>query len=507
MVNDDVHQEQPRAIDDLNPVVVAARSSLRMPAVPFRRSLSRPLVESVLALVLGMTLFRSFAAEAYIVPTGSMAPTLLGAHRDLACTRCGFRFALGVDEDGRAGRPICPNCAADLAEATATERSGDRLLVHKFLYDLRRPRRWEVIVFQNPIEPGQAYVKRLIGLPGESVEIRDGDVLINKRRAPRNLGELRAMRILIHDGRFQPENYPWFPRWTMRTDRGAPTRWTPRPDGFRHRAKPGPADAPIPGADFLDYRHVDPDRGDFGPVRDFISYNGAHMGSDRPVSDLMLEVEVSAESRASLVVRFQSRGNRLRLTIPIAEDQPPVVQFNARAIELNHLDAGLRAKAFAGGRTALLEASFFDQQLLVAIDGHLLFAPIDFQDSLLETSSPNRFAIDSPLSFGVIGGGVTTGSLRVYRDVHYTDGLAYSPSRPFGVGEPFQLGKGQLFVLGDNSPVSNDSRFWPTSPVVEHESLLGKPFLVHLPSRAVPFKVFGKEPYWVPDLREIRYIR
>ena len=62
-------------------------------------------------------------------------------------------------------------------------------------------------------------------------------------------------------------------------------------------------------------------------------------------------------------------------------------------------------------------------------------------------------------------------------------------------------------MLGDNSPVSNDSRFWPESPVVRGEMLLGKPFLVHLPSRGVPLQVLGGETYWVPDLREIRYIR
>jgi signal peptidase I len=479
------------------------------PAPPAKRSRSssRALVESILALVLGMTLFRSFAAEAYIVPTGSMAPTLLGAHRDISCSHCRFTFALGVDEDGRAGRPICPNCAADLSQGAATERSGDRLLVHKFLYDIRPPRRWEVVVFQNDNEPGQAYVKRLVGLPGESVEIREGDVLVNGARVPRSLGELRAMRILIHDSAYRPQNGNWFPRWSMRTERGEADAWLKQQDVFVHQAANNQPDKGIPAADYLDYHHVDPDRGDFGPVRDFVSYNGAHMGSDRPVTDLMVELDLSLAQDSAVAIRLRSRGDRIRITIPARESEAPYLQLNGSAVELTGIAEGIRQRAFGTGCKVRLEASYFDQQLMVAINGRLLFEPVDLQGLAAQTLRWHGTMPDSPVSIGVIGGDASVHRLRIYRDVHYTDGLAYSPTRPFGVGEPYRLNAGEYFVLGDNSPVSNDSRFWPKSPVVRHESLLGKPFLVHLPSRGVPLKVFGKETYWVPDLREIRYIR
>ena len=167
----------------------------------------RQTVDLVVVLCLGVLMFRTFSAEAYVVPTGSMAPTLMGYHRELTCPNCGFVFVIGVDEEGHPPRPVCPNCGKnDLDRVTAVECNGDRVLVQKFLYDFRPPRRWEVAVFHFPGEPAQAYVKRVVGLPGESVQIVDGNVVIDGRVARKSLDELRAMQILVHDSRYVPHD-------------------------------------------------------------------------------------------------------------------------------------------------------------------------------------------------------------------------------------------------------------------------------------------------------------
>ena len=59
-----------------------------------------------------------------------------------------------------------------------TERKvfqGDRVLAAKYLH----AQRWDLIVFRNPQDPSNNYVKRLVGLPGEELAIKEGDVWIN----------------------------------------------------------------------------------------------------------------------------------------------------------------------------------------------------------------------------------------------------------------------------------------------------------------------------------------
>ncbi|MGI6542570.1 MAG: signal peptidase I [Limnochordia bacterium] len=60
-----------------------------------------------------------------------------------------------------------------------TLHTGERLLIDKVTYRLRTPRRGEVIVFRYPADPEQYFIKRVIGLPGDTVVIRGGKVYVN----------------------------------------------------------------------------------------------------------------------------------------------------------------------------------------------------------------------------------------------------------------------------------------------------------------------------------------
>lgn len=59
---------------------------------------------------------------------------------------------------------------------------GEFVLVNKLAYRWNDPQRGDVIVFYYPLDPSRRFIKRLIGLPGEVVDIRDGEVYINDRK-------------------------------------------------------------------------------------------------------------------------------------------------------------------------------------------------------------------------------------------------------------------------------------------------------------------------------------
>ena len=463
----------------------------------------RQVGDFLVCLVAGILLLRYFVAEAYVVPTGSMAPTILGMHREVECPRCHFRFAVGVDESGAGDGPSrCPNCGqGEFGESAGVEASGDRLLVQKFLYDFRPPRRWEVAVFQSPIEPGQAYVKRVVGLPGEAVQLVDGDVWVDGAIARKTIAEVRATRIPIYDHRCQPEDAARFPRWIFEADRSRrfrATGWQAVGATFAHE----PTSASDDGEDWLEYRHWDPDRSEFGPVRDWYAYNGDERGG-HVVRDLMATGALSARADvAAIHLRISHNADRFVVTIPVDGRGAVGVTRNGAALAVEAADAGLRSSPPEAPRWDEFELAVVDRRVSATLAGRPLFEPIDY-----DADGPATLSTPTPFALGVVNGTVEVKDLRLFRDIYYTGERASFDRAPAAVDAPFCLRADEFFVLGDNSPVSNDSRFWADRPVVRRSQLLGKPFLVHLPGQVFGLRLFGREIGWIPDFREIRYIR
>ncbi|MCU0958734.1 MAG: signal peptidase I [Pirellulaceae bacterium] len=206
---------------------------------------TRETVESIALAVILAFLFRAFVAEAFVIPTGSMAPTLMGQHKDVRCPECGYWYQAGAsieDDETLAQRyqetgrippksaviaTTCPLCRYRQTldpPSHANERtfSGDRILVSKFVYDFTSPQRWDVIVFKYPFNAKQNFIKRLVGLPNEDILIRLGDVFVrgpgqeHYEIARKPDGKLQAMLQVVDDSRHIA---------TRLTEIGWPLRW------------------------------------------------------------------------------------------------------------------------------------------------------------------------------------------------------------------------------------------------------------------------------------------
>ena len=78
----------------------------------------REAIESIVIAIVLAFLFRAFEAEAFVIPTGSMAPTLQGRHKDVRCPECGYRYQAGASADaedqfGEVEAVTCPACHYD----------------------------------------------------------------------------------------------------------------------------------------------------------------------------------------------------------------------------------------------------------------------------------------------------------------------------------------------------------------------------------------------------------
>ena len=196
----------------------------------------RETIESLLVAVLLALMFRAFESEAFIIPTGSMAPSLNGQHYDLECENCQLRYHTGTkvpsgDRGPNDDSTHCPICRFPTRLSSNRTKfpdhvsnNGDRILVNKFIYDFSEPERFDVIVFKNPRNGKQNYIKRLIGLPGDNLAIENGDIYLfdkngegwDKRIARKPAATLEHVLQVVDDthhiGKYL-EDIDWPLRW------------------------------------------------------------------------------------------------------------------------------------------------------------------------------------------------------------------------------------------------------------------------------------------------------
>ncbi|MBA4187628.1 MAG: hypothetical protein C0467_06370 [Planctomycetaceae bacterium] len=455
---------------------------------------------------------RVFALEPFGVPTGSMAPALLGNHREGPCPRCGFPVRVGAPSTGGNNAEQyeavgCPNCGQAFSLAGAFDLNGDRLLVDKNVFNIRRPRRWEMGVFHcpdpDPREYRKPYVKRVVGLPGETITILEGEVYANGELLRKTLPELRETRTLIFDMAYVPEPGGWNQRWLAE-----PTENDPRlPPATNRKAEPASAAVVNGGELLLDaaespqttrsvtYRNWNLDEREEQTIRVWNSYDGLRSLGRLPITkrsfdklphandfSLSCDVEVLATAdEGSFACRLIDGTDAVHAEISVG------AKANGLAI-LTHDGVGplatTRGVSLELGRTYRIDFSFVDRRAILAIDGKVVGASADLP------ALATRGEVRRPLQLGARGSRLAIRNLKLYRDVYYTQFGENGTQPPHGT--PITMASDEYFMMGDNSGNSQDSRKWPNAGVPEAE-FIGKPFLIHQPLRPARTTFGGRE--------------
>ncbi len=434
------------------------------------------------------------------VSGGSMAFALWGAHRLVICPDCGFAFACEAQAPPPSPRAICPNCGSVIGGIDSLpDLDGDRLLVDRWAFQFRRPRRWEIVAFRHPLEAKKIVIKRVAGLPGESLQIKNGDLYLNGQIQRKSLDCQRSMAVLVYDAGYPPAVIPGRPalppRWQVENEK---SRWNSAQGRFSHHPHPSPLPEGEGTIDWLVYHNWrrtpnQKDEVQECPVTDIMPYNQGLPRREEDVhvvSDLMLCFRLEAIAGQG---KFFTRAIDGKDVFQVEIDPPSGVYRATR----NGREISPENNGFVPNNKSLdVTVSLLDRQFLLAINNRTVFClPLDDPISKTEPTS-------QPFAIGVEQLGTDVADLRIYRDVYYTHPIGWDSRR--GQDQPVQLAGNEYFVLGDNSSISEDSRTWPSRFPIVDDLLIGKPLMIIFPAKSF---TIGPWQFQVPDPGRIGYIR
>ncbi len=409
------------------------------------RSFFHLAVSVTLVLLVGRTFFVLGLFVPIIVSGDSMAPGYRGLHCESACTACGRPVVCGLQHPPEDDLIVCGNCNRPAGKfSAAPSRLANRLWIDRTTFLFRDLRRWEVMVFRCPERRTDYCLKRVVGLPGEKIQLVDGDVWINGQLAYKNLSQQRACRQSVYDARFPTATTRWQAEQTGST-------WHQQSGRFTVAA---PAKGPI---DWLVFRLPDGP-----PLTDANPYN---QGLTRPlhrVSDLMVTTWLQVTKPGTLWLRFRSRGQTYRASLDVMRRQ---VRLKVNEHEVLRRD--LSAVQLTSRPGIPIEFSCFDQSILLALDGNVIF------HWKVPHPNANRPGSSATIAIGGQTLTATLDELQLWRDIYYSPGLPGTASR--AVARVAQLADDEFFVLGDNSPASRDSRHWAAGAVAR-STVLGRPY-------------------------------
>lgn len=379
---------------------------------------------------------------------GSMVPSFLGEHFEIKCADCQFSFSVDANEVPEHSMATCPNCGFTENAYPSTEpRSPTPIVVELGSSPLSR---WDVLAFRFPNSPKYG-IKRLVGLPGEHVEIRDGDIWIDGVLASRDVELKKEMRVQCFDSDCIPLTGP---ARLCYSDGSLPPS-TKRPFQLF---------GVDPKRSWIAFQSVNcfsgpGNRTSVSSFSDNYGYNQTvSRGKLNRTQQLMVEAKIQPGESGEFSVFIQFERNPMGFHLNVADRKVFITQGDKILVQ--------KTLSATGDWIDFL-ASTVDGELQLLVDGELVCQSDngDLDAHFESIPLPTGMNLSAPVQMHAVNMSETFSVRRVqiYRDIYYTDRARVE----------FQLKDDEFVVLGDNSPVSVDSRLW-TSPFLTSEQIIGK---------------------------------
>lgn len=473
-------------------------------------------IESIAIAVALAFAIRYFVIEAFKIPTGSMATTLLGEHKNIYCPNCSWFYYA----DRQSHTATCPNCQYTINVSTYCDscngrikynwpawlwrkgtcrkcqtpvpwnnlsnrinHGGNRILVNKFWYKFTKPERWDIVVFVYPLYD--------LTCKNCSVQLPDaawnsnfrcpqcGSMKFSKKKKNyiKRLIGLPGEKLHIVNGDIyindviqkKPptvQDTLWLPvynsRYEMKEETGK--TWIADDNNAwkidRKSLNLNNAHEDSRETSLVTFGHK---------ISDQNGYNNT--GGSNEMGDVKMCFDVTLQNNShSLTLILEKNKDIFTAVLPSNEhEKKSLLMKNNKVIQ----EKDVRLKA---GQIHRIEFSNVDRVVSLSIDNTKVFT-YDYDDGLKPDPIPFE---TSAIRFGGVHANARFENIEIFHDIYYTN----LSETTWGTNQPVQLGEKDYFMLGDNSRNSNDSRIWKFVP---EKNIVGKAFFVFWPLNNIRF--------------------
>jgi len=402
---------------------------------------------------------------------GSMAPNFLGEHFSFRCESCNSKVVTDFAQSKKRDNLICPYCGTARSLASCRQQNSDRV---KLAVGSQEVQRWDVVAFQAV--PEAAGIKRVVGLPGETILIRGGNLWREGKLIQKSIRDQKRTRILIHDSRnTRPASAVWQAVDSAGVrPKNAQHRFENRRFNFeahgqlqwfqfcnqRNYAHSTDSDSPLPDEEIQAW-----------PIEDSYGYNQTLARNLNVVDEVFVSLKFLPVVTRRIVWSFINGSDAYEFAIDVERKELAVSKlqpnFGSVSGQFQHVKL---ADGVFGVAEVEVEFSTIDKLAVVLVGG----------------TEATRFQLDSePAKKGAersgdlarrlfkLGAEVVRGAeqspishVQIWRDIYYLVAEEHGGQSQTLVADP-----DGFLLLGDNQPVSVDSRHWPDASVSQTDMI------------------------------------